>query len=58
MTEVFWFMYRGIVDFGVPFGLYVYARRRLEDQPIPVSHIFAAFCAGALVTLPFPPPVD
>lgn len=53
MTEVFWFMYRGIVDVGVPFGLYVYARRRLEDLPIPVSHIFAAFCAGALVTLPF-----
>jgi len=52
MTEVFWFMYRGIVDVGVPFGLYVYARRRLGHLPIPVSHIFAAFCAGAALTIP------
>lgn len=52
MTEVFWFMYRGIVDVGVPFGLYVYARRQLGDLPMPVSRIFAAFCTGALVTMP------
>jgi hypothetical protein len=52
MNEVFLAMFRGVIDVGLPYFLYVYVSRRLPQLPVAVSALFIAFVAGALVSLP------
>ena len=52
VDEVFLYLFRGIVDVGLPYFLYVYAGRQFKELPVPAGRLFAAFCAGALSTLP------
>jgi len=52
LNDIFFFLFRGIVDVGIPFVLYVYARRRLGDLPVPLSRLFAFFCLGGAITIP------
>jgi hypothetical protein len=52
VDEVFLYLFRGIIDVGLPYFLYVYAGRRFKELPVPAGRLFAAFCAGAFWTLP------
>lgn len=52
VDEVFLSLFRGIVDVGLPYFLYVYAGRQFKELPVPASRLFATFSAGALFTLP------
>lgn len=52
MNEIFLYMFRGIIDVGLPYFLYVFASRRFQQLPLKVGEIFRIFCAGALLTYP------
>ncbi|MFN8658777.1 MAG: hypothetical protein U0105_20750 [Candidatus Obscuribacterales bacterium] len=52
-NEIFLVMFRGIIDIGLPYFLYVLSVRRFERLPIRVLRVFQCFCAGALATFPF-----
>lgn len=52
-NELFLIMERGIVDVGLPYFLWVYARRRFSELPASVALVFCTFCLGALIALPF-----
>ncbi len=52
MNEIFLYMFRGIIDVGLPYFLYVFACRRFGELPLNVARIFRIFCLGALLTYP------
>ncbi|MBP9094572.1 hypothetical protein KBI23_26370, partial [bacterium] len=52
MNEIFLYMFRGIIDVGLPYFLYVFASRRFQQLPLKIAEIFQIFCAGALLTYP------
>jgi hypothetical protein len=52
MDELFLTMLRGLVDLGLPYFLYVWVSRRVNQLPLSGSIIFLAFCGGALFSLP------
>jgi hypothetical protein len=52
MNEIFLYMFRGIIDVGLPYFLYVFASRRFSQLPLKISEIFQIFCAGALLSYP------
>lgn len=52
LNEIFFFLFRGVIDIGFPFMLYVYAGRRLGELPVPLSRLFAFFCLGGALTIP------
>jgi hypothetical protein len=51
-TEIFLAMFRGTIDIGLPYFIYVLSVRRFKQLPIRVLRIFQCFCAGALLTFP------
>lgn len=51
-NEVFLMMFRGIIDVGIPYFLFVFATRRLKKLPISTLRLFQAFCLGAAFTFP------
>lgn len=51
IDEIFLYLFRGVVDIGVPFGLFVWAQRRLPRLPVETARLFFLFVAGALATL-------
>lgn len=51
-TEIFLAMFRGTIDIGLPYFIYVLSVRRFQKLPIRVLRIFQCFCAGALLTFP------
>lgn len=51
-NEVFLMMFRGIIDVGIPYFLFVFATRRLKKLPISTLRLFQAFCLGAVFTFP------
>ncbi|MCA9816953.1 MAG: hypothetical protein H6677_04405 [Candidatus Obscuribacterales bacterium] len=53
MNKIFLIMFRGIIDVGLPYFLYVFATRRFKELPLKLSTIFGIFCLGAVLTLPF-----
>ncbi|HMO19676.1 MAG TPA: hypothetical protein PKC98_01765, partial [Candidatus Melainabacteria bacterium] len=53
MNKIFLIMFRGIIDVGLPYFLYVFATRRFKELPLNLSTIFGIFCLGAVLTLPF-----
>ncbi len=52
MNDTFLYLFRGVVDVGLPYALYVWASRRLPTVPVPTHRVLAAFCTGALFNLP------
>ena len=52
MNQIFLIMFRGIVDVGFPYFLYVFATRKFKELPLRLSTIFGVFCLGGLITLP------
>lgn len=52
MNEIFLYMFRGIIDVGLPYFLYVFASRRFQQLPLKIAEIFQIFCVGALLTYP------
>lgn len=49
--KIFYYLFRGMVEFGLPYFLYVYAGRRLPRSPLPLHHVIAAFAGGAGLAL-------
>lgn len=52
VNEFFFFLFRGVIDVGLPYVLYVYAGRRLGELPVPLSRLFVFFCLGGALTIP------
>ncbi len=52
MNEIFLYMFRGIIDVGLPYFLYVFASRRFSQLPLKIGEIFQIFCLGAILTYP------
>ncbi len=52
INEIFLYMFRGIIDVGLPYFLYVFASRRFQQLPLKIAEIFQIFCAGAILTYP------
>ncbi|HEY9868090.1 MAG TPA: hypothetical protein V6D08_02690 [Candidatus Obscuribacterales bacterium] len=52
MDEMFLIMFRGVVDVGLPYFVYVVASRRFGGLPLRAGKIFQLFCLGALLTFP------
>ena len=51
-NEIFLMMFRGIIDVGIPYFMFVFATRKLNRLPISTLRLFQSFCLGALFTLP------
>ncbi|MBX9570292.1 MAG: hypothetical protein K2X77_15440 [Candidatus Obscuribacterales bacterium] len=51
-NEIFLMMFRGIIDVGIPYFLFVFATRKLDQLPISTLRLFQAFCLGAVFTFP------
>lgn len=50
--EVFLYLFRGILDVGLPYFLYVYAGRTMGQLPLSPGRLLAVFAAGAALTIP------
>ncbi|MBK9618833.1 MAG: hypothetical protein IPO31_06560 [Candidatus Obscuribacter sp.] len=48
MNEIFLNMFRGVLDVGLPYYLYIWAQRRIKPLPTSVKSIFFAFTSGAV----------
>jgi len=49
--RIFLYTFRGVVDFGLPYLLSVYASRRLTTLPVTTPQMIGSFAAGAAVAL-------
>ena len=49
--RIFLYTFRGVVDFGLPYLLSVYASRRLTTLPVSTSQMIGSFATGAVVAL-------
>jgi hypothetical protein len=47
---ILWYLFRGIVDLGLPYFLFVYAASRMKE-PLPVPRLIASFAAGGVMAL-------
>ncbi|MDX1985559.1 MAG: hypothetical protein SFV17_02635 [Candidatus Obscuribacter sp.] len=53
-NEIFLAMFRGVIEVGPPYYLYLFASRRIATagtQPISLKLIFSYFCLGALTSM-------
>lgn len=51
MNQLFLVMFRGIIDVGFPYFLYVFATRKFKRLPVKLITIFNTFCLGAVFAL-------
>jgi hypothetical protein len=51
MNQLFLVMFRGIIDVGLPYFLYVFATRKFNQLPVKLITIFNTFCLGAVFAL-------
>jgi len=51
MNKIFLYTFRGIIDFGLPYFLLIYASRRLKELPVTILHLIGAFSVGAVIAL-------
>ena len=51
IDRIFLYTFRGVVDFGLPYMLGVYASRRLKTLPVSTPHMIGAFALGAVAAL-------
>lgn len=53
-NEIFLAMFRGVIEVGPPYYLYLFASRRISasaTQPVSLKLIFSYFCLGALASM-------
>jgi hypothetical protein len=50
-NEVFLSMFRGVIDFGLPYFLYLYTSSRFPQLPVKLSTLFGVYICGALMSL-------
>lgn len=48
MNEIFLSMFRGVLNVGLPYYLYIWAQRRIKPLPTSVKSIFFAFTSGSV----------
>ncbi|MBX9686911.1 MAG: hypothetical protein K2X27_09430, partial [Candidatus Obscuribacterales bacterium] len=53
INELFLSMYRGIIDFGIPYYLLLWSSRKLENRFLSVATMLAHFVCGAMLALLF-----
>lgn len=53
MNELFLTMFRGVIDVGLPYYLFVWSRKTLVDLPVKTSTVLGLFSLGALTSLVF-----
>jgi hypothetical protein len=51
-NELFLSLFRGVIDIGLPYFIYLYALARLPQLPLRLASLFGAFCLGALFSFP------
>lgn len=51
MNEIFLCMFRGVIEVGPAYYLYLWAGKHLKTLPVSVKSIFSNFCLGALTAL-------
>ncbi len=51
IDRIFLYTFRGVVDFGLPYMLGIYASRRLKTLPLSTPHMIGAFGLGAVAAL-------
>lgn len=52
-SEIFLYLFFGIVDLAVPYYLLVYAERRFQRLPLSVLQLLGLFAVGAVFSVPF-----
>ncbi|MGQ0766178.1 MAG: hypothetical protein ACT4OZ_10980 [Gemmatimonadota bacterium] len=51
-NEIFLYLFSGVINFGLPYYLYVYATKRFKRLPITVPATLGYFCLGAVLAVP------
>lgn len=51
-SEMFLYMFFGVINFGLPYYLYVYASRRFKQLPLSATAALGLFCLGAFLAVP------
>ena len=51
-SEIFLYLFFGVINFGLPYYLYVYASRRFKELPLSATAALGLFCLGALLSVP------
>jgi hypothetical protein len=53
LDRVFYYMFRGVLDFGLPYYLLIFATRRVEALTVPVPRLLTVYALGAVAALLF-----
>ena len=51
-SEIFLYLFMGVINFGVPYYLYLFASRRFAQLPLSPSAALGLFCLGGLLAVP------
>ncbi len=51
-NEIFLYLFLGVINFGLPYYLYLYASRRFAQLPLSPAAALGLFCLGALLAVP------
>lgn len=51
-SEIFLYLFMGVINFGVPYYLYLFASRRFAPLPLSPSAALGLFCLGGLLAVP------
>lgn len=52
-SEIYLYLFFGIIDLGLPYYLYVYAGQRFQRMPFSATALLGLFCIGAVLSVPF-----
>jgi hypothetical protein len=51
-NEIFLYLFTGVINFGVPYYLYLFATRRFAQMPLSPSSALGLFCLGGVLAVP------
>jgi hypothetical protein len=51
-NEIFLYLFSGVINFGLPYYLFVYATKRFKRLPLSIPAVLGTFCLGALLSVP------
>jgi hypothetical protein len=51
-NEIFLYLFMGVINFGLPYYLYLFASRRFATLPLSPSAALGLFCLGGLLAIP------
>jgi hypothetical protein len=52
-SEIYLYLFFGIIDMGLPYYLFVYAGQRFRQMPLSISALLGLFGIGAVLSVPF-----